>query len=141
MAYMSQERKATILPVVKEILKRYGVKGTLSVDSHRTLVLNIREGSIDFIGNFNATCGSDLYQIDRGFVPAKDHVSVNVYHYSKHFGGVAKRFLDEVYAAMMVGNYNNSDIQSDYFDIGWYVDINIGRWNKPYTLDDDRIAA
>jgi hypothetical protein len=35
---------------------------------------------------------------------------------------------------MMVGNHDRSDIQSDYFDVGWYVDINIGRWNKPYAL-------
>ncbi len=30
--------------------------------------------------------------------------------------------------------YDNSDIMTDYFDVAWYVDINIGKWNKPYKL-------
>ena len=28
--------------------------------------------------------------------------------------------------------YNNSDSMTDYFDIAYYTDINIGKWNKPY---------
>ena len=35
---------------------------------------------------------------------------------------------------MDVGNYDNSDVQTDYFDTGWYIDINIGSWDKPYTV-------
>ena len=35
---------------------------------------------------------------------------------------------------MMVGNHNNSDISTDYFDVGWYIDINIGKWDKPYEV-------
>jgi hypothetical protein len=34
---------------------------------------------------------------------------------------------------MNAGNHNNSDVQSDYFDVGWYIDVNIGKWNKPYV--------
>jgi hypothetical protein len=37
--------------------------------------------------------------------------------------------------AMNDGNHDRSDIQTDYFDVGWYVDVNIGRWNKPYILE------
>lgn len=134
MAYVNQERKAQIQPAVKAILKKYNVKGRLGVDNHSTLVLNITEGEIDFIGNTNEVCGSDFYQVERGFTPRKDYVNVNVYHFDKHFSGTALKFLNEVYAAMMVGNHDNSDLMSDYFDVGWYVDINIGKWSKPYTL-------
>ena len=59
---------------------------------------------------------------------------MNVYHFDKHFSETALKFFKEVYAAMMIGNHNNSDMMSDYFDVGWYVNINIGRWNKPYIL-------
>ena len=56
---------------------------------------------------------------------------VNVYRIDSHFKGVAKDFLTEVHAAMMgcddLQNHNNSDIQSDYFDVGWYTDIKIDR--------------
>jgi hypothetical protein len=59
---------------------------------------------------------------------------VNPYHYQNHFSGTAKKFLNEVMAAMNAGNHDNSDIQTDYFDVGWYVDVNIGQWNKPYEV-------
>ena len=53
MAYMSQEKKSKIAPTVKKILAKYGVKGSLAVSNHMTLVLNIKSGSIDFIKNYN----------------------------------------------------------------------------------------
>jgi hypothetical protein len=134
MAYVNQERKAQIAAQVKPILKKYGIKGTLAVNHHMTLVLNISEGVIDFISNSNETCARDPYQVARGVQPSRDHISVNPYHYDKHFSGTAKAFLDEVMAAMNDGNHDRSDPQTDYFDVGWYVDVNIGRWNKPYRL-------
>ena len=35
----------------------------------------------------------------------------------------------------MKGNkwYDKSDAMVDYFDTAYYVDINIGKWNKPYV--------
>ena len=30
--------------------------------------------------------------------------------------------------------YNDSDIQTDYFDIAYYVHINVGKWNKSYEI-------
>ena len=76
MAYMSQETKAKIAPVVKEILKKYKVKGSLAVRNHSTLVLNIKQGPIDFIGNFNKT----VYDRPGGFrngSPAEKSLQVN----------------------------------------------------------------
>ena len=59
---------------------------------------------------------------------------VNNYWIDKHYEGTEQEFLNELNAAMMLGNHNNSDIMTDYFDVGWYVDINIGKWNKPYVV-------
>ena len=135
MAYISQERKAEIAPVVREICKRYGIKASLAIDNHRTLVLNISQGDIDFVYNYNKTCADKHWMVAQGWKPTTStNLSVNPYHFQNHFSGRALDFLKEAYAAMMKGNHDNSDIQSDYFDIGWYVDINIGRWNKPYAL-------
>jgi hypothetical protein len=33
-----------------------------------------------------------------------------------------------------VKNHDNSDIMTDYFDVGWYVNIYVGKWNKPYNV-------
>jgi len=117
MAYMSQELKKQLAPQIKKICKEYGVKATLAVLHHSTLVLNISKSNIDF----------DL--------DGRTYEQVNVYHINSHYKGVAKEFLSKVHDAMMVGNHDNSDLMSDYFDVGWYTDINIGRWNKPYTLE------
>lgn len=136
MAYMSQERKAQIAPKVKAILKKYHLKGSLSVSGHNTLVLTIKSGVIDFIDNFNKTVPNDPYSAyNRDFHAAVGYIDVNVYHFEKHFSGQARKALEELYKAMMTGNHNNSRIEIDYFDVGWYVDINIGKWGKPYTVE------
>jgi hypothetical protein len=132
MAYMNQDKKAAIAPNVKAILKKYNVKGSLAVRNHSTLVLTVKSGSIDFINNFNKVA-SARYP-DR-FNPAKDSLDVNPYWYKEHFDGKALAFLSELFPVMNKGNHDNSDIQSDYFDVGWYVDVNIGKWNKPYVLE------
>ena len=124
MAYMSQEKKAKIAPVIKAICKKYGVKASLAVNNHSTLVLNVKSGSIDFIKDYGDEESA-----------AKFGIQVNPYHYKSHFTGKSVKFLSEVIPAMNAGNHDRSDIQSDYFDVGWYVDVNIGKWNKPYILD------
>ena len=136
MAHMSQEKKAKIAPVVKAILKKYKVKGTLSVRNHSTLTLNIKSGPIDFIGNSNRVCGNDYYQVAQGFkINTRRYEDVNPYHYKSHYDGKALTFLSEVFTAMNVGNHDHSDIQSDYFNVGWYVDVNIGKWDSDYKLE------
>jgi hypothetical protein len=135
MAYMNQELKAERAPAIKAILKKYNVKGSLAVRNHMTLVLNIKSGSIDFIGNSNRVCGADHYQVSRGFKPnTSGYEQVNQYHFQNHYDGKAKNFLNEVLDAMNTGNHDNSDIQTDYFDVGFYININIGAWDKPYTI-------
>jgi hypothetical protein len=133
MAYMSQEKKSKIAPTVKKILAKYGVKGSLAVQNHMTLVLNVKSGPIDFIQNYNETVGNQPGGFRLGS-PATDSLSVNNYWYHEHFSGKAKSFLTEIMVAMNDGNHDRSDIQSDYHDVGWYVDVNIGKWNKPYIL-------
>ena len=110
MAYMNVEKKNKLAPGIKKVLAEYGMKGTLAKDRF-TLKVNLKSGPIDF--------GTD---------------SVNEYHIDKHFTGVAKEFLLKLKDAMMVGNHNNTDLMTDYFDVGWYIKINIGKWDKPYEV-------
>jgi len=30
-------------------------------------------------------------------------------------------------------NYDNSDIMTDYFDVGWYIHIQQGSWDRPFV--------
>ena len=137
MAYMNQERKAKITKMLKPILAKYKVKGSLSVNNHSTIVLTLKSGAIDFIGNSNRVCGNDFYQVQRGFKPTTSgYDQVNPYWFQDHYDGLAKAFLTEAMKALKSADwYDKSDAMTDYFNIAYYVDINIGKWNKPYILE------
>ena len=136
MAYMNQERKAKITKMLKPILAKYKVKGSLSVRNHSTIVLTLKSGAIDFIGNSNRVCGNDFYQVQRGFKPTTSgYDQVNPYWFQDHYDGKAKAFLTEAFKALKSADwYDESDAMIDYFNIAYYVDINIGKWNSPYIV-------
>jgi hypothetical protein len=129
MAYMDQQRKAQLAPAIKAALNKYKVKATIGVRNHMSLVVNIRSGQLDFIGNYNAVMQ------DKQAQQVKDCLTINPYWYREHFTGDAVAFFNELFAAMNAGNHDRSDIMTDYFDVGWYVDVNIGNWQKPYQLE------
>lgn len=132
MAYMSQEHKKEIAAVVNPILKKYGVKGTLSVQNHSTLVLKVRSGKIDFSKYYNQ---KDLY--NNTVTPFNGHVQVNQYHIDNTWTGIACEFLNEVNKAMHGPRFfDHSDAMTDYFHCSHYISINIGEWNKPYVVVD-----
>lgn len=139
MAYMNQERKAQIVAAVKPILAKYGVKGTFAVRSHSTICLNIKSGKIDFIENFIETDKNKPYakymsENQIAYIRKSKMIDVNPYWFQEHFSGLAKAFLIEVFKGMKTaGWYDRSDIQSDYFDTAYYVDVNVGAWDKPYV--------
>lgn len=125
MAYMNQEKKAVIAAKLKPVLKKYGVKGTLSVRNHMSIVLTVKSGKVDFFEDYG----------DREDA-RKFGIQVNPYWFQDHFTGVSKAFLTEAFDALKsAGYYNNSDASIDYFDVSYYYDINIGKWNKPYILE------
>ena len=115
MAYIGQDTKKQLAPAIKAVLKKFGVKGTIGINNHSSLVVNLKEGVIDF---------GDV------------HHQVNTYHIEKFYGtGVAGKFLNELVTAMKGTKwYNNTDAQIDYFDIAYYVYINIGQWDKEYKV-------
>ena len=117
MAYMNQQKKAVIATKVKPILKKYGLKGTLSVHNHSSISLNLKSGRIDFGG---------------------DRIQVNTYWLDDHYSDrpVALAALKELKDALMSADYyDRSDAQVDYFDTAYYYNINVGKWNKPYVLE------
>jgi hypothetical protein len=137
MAYVNQEMKSKIAAAVKPILAKYGVKGSLSVRNHMAIVLTLKSGKIDFIGNSNRVCGNSHYQLSRGFTPnTSGYDSVNKYWYQDHYDGLAQAFIAEAIIALQsAGWYDRSDAMTDYFDTAYYIDINIGRWDKPYVVE------
>ena len=114
MAFVSQDDKANLAPRIKAVLKKHGVKGSIGVRHHSTLVVTIQSGSIDFGSN---------------------HIPVNHHHIdtSERYSPKAKAFLTELVAAMYSEDwFDRSDSQTDYFHCSYYLSVNVGKWNKPY---------
>lgn len=40
--------------------------------------------------------------------------------------------LQKITDICMNGNYDNSDIMTDYFEVGYYFSLSVGDWDKPY---------
>lgn len=140
MAYVSQDLKAKLAPTIKTICKKYGVKASIAVRHHSTLVLNVRQGSIDFIENYICTDsaknnGNKMSQDQIDYVRDNKCLDVNTYWVKDHYSGKAKDFLVEMIAAMEGPDFfNQDDAQTDYFHRSHYIDINIGNWKQPYAL-------
>jgi hypothetical protein len=138
MAYMSQENKKELAPGIKAVLKKYGMKGTIGVRHHSTLVVRIKSGDLNMMREIN--------RADREM--RESHPHLNEYqprdyanlsqHSSSKYQGIVGQFINELIDAMMIGNFDNSDIMSDYHHVGWYIDINIGDYATPYIWNAPR---
>jgi hypothetical protein len=62
--------------------------------------------------------------------------SVNQYYVKEHYNDnpASKEALLSMLQVLNTNNYNNSDAQSDYFDVGHYVNLSIGKWDKPFQV-------
>lgn len=142
MAYVSKELKTKVAGLLKDefgantkadIASR-GFKYSLSVHNHSTLVLTISEGTLDFIGNYLDTVKREGYEYDRKDLAPVTYIDVNEYRIDRSFSGHIFEILNKIKDILNTDNYNNSDLMTDYHDVGHYISIRIGKWDKPYRL-------
>ena len=134
MAYVSQEMKRAKAPAIKAVLAKYGMKGTISVDNHSSLVVTLKEGVLDLIGEANRSNKEYAERRNERFYPVEGNYSVNTYWIDENYKGKIRSFFKELLAAMRGDDwFDNSNSQIDYFHIAFYTDIHVGRWNKPYV--------
>lgn len=137
MAHVSQELKKQLAPEIMAICKEYGIKATLSVRHHSTLQLNIKSGPLDFMGQYNERGRADWEKKEYGEWAEATYCCP--YAGDKWAMGrdwkdaKTREFLAKIDAAMNVGNHDNSDAMTDYFDVGWYTGINVGDYKNPYV--------
>lgn len=122
MAHYTQAQRQSIYPKIRELLKTYGIRGRLGVRHRSCVELRISEGCLDFLGD----CVHAGPGIKHGYI----HGAKASYFKNKKI----IKFISEAHAILNEGNHNNNDLQTDYFDVGWYTSIDIGDYNKPYKL-------
>ena len=137
MAYMDQNKKVKIATALKAVMPK-GWKYSLMVDNHSTLRLTIASAPVDLIAEAQKVVKSKLlpWQIAQGYADkAKPtEMSVNHYHLDGAFEGELLATFEKIKGVLNLDNHDRSDIQTDHFDVGHYVSISLGRWNKPFVV-------
>lgn len=125
MAYMSQEKKARIAAALKLVVPK-GWKYSLAVRHHSTIVLTISEAPVDLIEAFHNPDSGRAKPLEYG---------INPYYWHEHLRNESLReTFTQILAALNDGNHDRSDHMTDYYDVGWYVDVSFGRYAKPFKF-------
>lgn len=136
MAYMNQERKALIAQELKKVVPAQW-KYTLAVRNSSTIVMTITQAPVDLIGE----CLRVSQKYETSVSKTKErptNLDINQYYLDRQFDGdllaLFRQFMDALNLRNVQGkeNWDKSDIMTDYFNVGWYVDLNIGSWNRPF---------
>lgn len=130
MAFMNQDKKAVIAAQLKAVMPA-GWKYSLRVSDHSTLRLLIASAPVDLL---NAR--PDDAEIRAGYRinTSGNYRGINHYHLEYEFSDDLLPTFEAICAAMNLGNHDNSDVQRDYFDVGHYISIDIGTWDKPFKV-------
>jgi len=115
MAYINAEKSKQIRENLKrEFSSKDGWSFSVSIANYMKLYVKILKAPIDF--------GVEKYQ--------------SVYYKSidRYFKGEAATALNRIAEICNEGNFDHSDSMSDYFHVGWYFDLTIGDYEKPFQF-------
>tara|TARA_B100001059_G_C17764833_1_gene544996 strand:+ start:113 stop:532 length:420 start_codon:yes stop_codon:yes gene_type:complete len=116
MAYLSKEELKKMRDNIKKVFPaKEGWKLSIRNRNHSTVCVDLLKG------NFK----------DEG------HRTVNHYRTTDDDSGRFTSSINEI-LELSVENYDNSDSMTDYFDVGYYKDISIGRWDKEYVYNEGK---
>ena len=121
MAYVDQAKKQRIAAALKQVMPP-GWKYSLAVQHHSTCVLTISSAPADILAALPC-------------IGAAQYARINPYHYRRQLRDPELvQLFSRIVAALNTDNYDRSDLQTDYFDCGHYIEINIGRWDRPFKF-------
>lgn len=136
MAYIKTEEVSAIRNELKKRFGHTGLKFGVKKQHHSSVHVTIKAGPIDF---------SDIYRDHYG---SGDHYAqINVYHLSNY--GQHQPFFEEVLKiiktapALAEGGrewFDKSDAMTDYFHTAFYINLNVGEYDKPYVYNGKKIS-
>jgi hypothetical protein len=117
MAYISTEE----VKVIREELKknfpsRLGWKLSIVRRDYLSLSISIINAPIELRNDQNNT-----------------YESVNQYWLESRENKESVPVLKKIFEIANKNNYDRSDVQSDYFDVGYYLNLSIGHFGKPFN--------
>lgn len=135
MAYMNQEKKAKIASELKKVVPP-DWKYTLRVQHHSAIIMTIKSAPVDLLADIQWYNGA----VDKG------HAEANEHHLDRHFAPEVQKTLSAIFDALNLkgqegANFDKSDPMSDYYHIGYYVELFIGDWCKPFVCTAPKSVA
>jgi hypothetical protein len=127
MAFMSQETKTKIAAELKKVMPK-GWKYSLAVRDHSTIILTIASAPIDLMA---------IVRGNREHGARDNYAQLNQFYLSTEFAGNEQmcELFAKIYATLKGPEFfDHSDSQTDYFNCSHYININLGRWNKPFQV-------
>ena len=136
MAYVTKEVKTRVQKALKGILPK-GAKWSLSGTGKSRLALNIWAADEDLIAAVNR----HNQKLHGWIVPEKPLTHVDLHHRLQEidFGNRWNEILEKALEIMNEGNWDRSDIMTDYFDVGWYTEICLGAWDRPFQVLTEKV--
>lgn len=140
MAYISQDAKKQIAADLKAAFPK--LRFSLSVRHSSTLVVSLVSGDLDIVGQLiTINSDPDLYiasrevkasrlnKLTKGFA-----LEVRENHIEQDRMGEVGKTLSKIFDIINQrgkagANFDDSDTQTDYFHVGYYVDLIIGKKN------------
>lgn len=128
MAYIDQATKKAITTALKKVVPK-NWKVTYGIRNHSTFVMSIMQADIDFPKAFaHINHNQDL-------IMARE---INIYQLDsssyKYADPTVVKLMQDILATIkQAGNwFDKSDLMSDYHHTAFYINITIGKWNKPF---------
>jgi hypothetical protein len=113
MAYISVEEVKTIRERIKKEFPLY--KFSIYRQDHTSLHVCLMESDLVFPGNY---------------------IQVNHYYIDRHYEGKNREVLSKIHELIMgikpCYDRNFGDPYADYGDNNYFIEMSIGKWNKPY---------
>ena len=132
MAHITKEKSSEIRKALKAAFP--GWKFSVRIDHHSSLNCTVKSAPYDLF-DYYAPVGYYRDPINLATeieaVRKNGHTQVNHYHIDSSWKGPAAADLTKIVEICNSGNHDNSDIMTDYFDVGWWFHLSIGEWNAP----------
>lgn len=125
MPYISQEQKKEINVLLKDVMPK-NWKYSLSIHKDELIILTIKSADVDLIALHKGLANQNIENITS--------IPLNQYHLHKAYDGEILESLEKINKVLNHTNYNNSMPECDHFDVGYYVSIQVGKWNRPFKV-------
>lgn len=117
MAFINKEKTKVIRnEIKKQFPRKDGWKFSVVNENHSSIHVSIMEAPVRF--------------------HEKDYAQLNHYYPENYENSEILSKIKDIANGYFLNegekNYNRSDLMTDYFDVGWYVNISQGKWDKPF---------